>query len=131
MPRQSIKSSVYKHPKAHFVHAVKVPCQGTLLALTGVTARLKDGSIAEQGNIDGQMRQVFENIRTLLEENGATLEHVIRTVAYVTVPEGFESYINFKHKYFGDEGPVGVVVQVQRLFDARLLVEIEATAIID
>jgi enamine deaminase RidA (YjgF/YER057c/UK114 family) len=130
MPRQSIKSSVYKHPTPQFVHAVRVACQGSLLLLTGVTARQRDGSVAAEGDIDGQMRQVFENIRTLLTELGATLDDVVRIVAYVTGPEHFESYIRHKYEYFGAEGPVGTVVQVIRLFDPRLLVEIEATAVV-
>ncbi len=130
MPREIVNSPRYHVPVKGFTQAVKVPAAGTLVFVSGITARLADGTIVAEGDIRGQTRQVFENLKLVLAEAGATLDDVVRTVQYLRRMSDHTVLQEVKREYFGDRPPASTTVEIAGLYDERQLIEIEATAVV-
>ena len=130
MPRQVFNSSRYHVPVPGFTQAVLAPARGTFVFVSGITARTADGTIVAVGDIEGQTRQVLENLKTILVEVGGDLEDVVRIVTYLRDMKDHPTVHALRREYFGDNPPASTSVQVSRLFDERQLIEIEATAIL-
>lgn len=112
---------------AGYSRAVRV---GDRVLVAGTTATLPDGSIAGEGDAGAQARQALENIAAALERAGATLADVVRTRIYVTDIGRWEDVARAHGEVFGAHPPVTSMVEVRRLIDPRMLVEIEAEAVI-
>jgi enamine deaminase RidA (YjgF/YER057c/UK114 family) len=112
---------------AGYSRAVRV---GDRVLVAGTTATLPDGSIAGEGDPGAQARQALENIAAALERAGATLEDVVLTRIYVTDIGRWEDVARVHGEVFGAHPPVTSMVEVRRLIDARILVEIEAEAVV-
>ncbi len=130
MPREIVTSKHYQVPVRAFTQAVKVPAAGTLVFVSGITARLADGTIVAEGDFRGQARQVFENLKLVLADAGATLDDVVRTVQYLRRMSDHPVLQELKREYFGDRPPASTTVEIPRLYDERQLIEIEATAVV-
>jgi enamine deaminase RidA (YjgF/YER057c/UK114 family) len=130
MPRQVVNSARYHVPVRGFTQAVTAPSSGTLVFVSGLTARNADGTIVAEGDTRGQTRQIFENLKVILKEVGGTLDDVVRTVQYLKDMRDHPQMQEVKREYFGDRPPASTSVEVSRLFDERQLIEIEATAVI-
>ncbi len=130
MPRDIVHCAGYSVPVRGFTQAVRAPTGGTLLFISGLTARRADGTIVAEGDVRGQAHQVYENLKIILAEAGATLDDVVRTVTYLRRIEDHPIVHGVKLEYFGDHPPASTSVQVVRLFDERQLLEVEATAVI-
>jgi enamine deaminase RidA (YjgF/YER057c/UK114 family) len=126
-----IMAKEYGHPAGTFTHASAVAARGSLVFLSGITARDARAEVVGVGDIDAQCRQVFQNIGNILAAAGASREDVVKTNAYVTRPEYMEVYRRVKEEFFGGVGPPGTVVQVLALYDPRQLIEIEAIAVVE
>lgn len=131
MRAKRIVSKEYGHPVSTFTQGCAISANGSLVFLSGITARNAAGDVVAPGDIEAQCRQVFENIEKILAAAGASLEDVVKTNAYVTRSEYMEVYRRIKEHYFGAIGPPGTVVQVGALYDPRQLIEIEAIAVVD
>ena len=78
-----------------------------------------------------QAKRCIEVIAAALERAGARLSDVVRTRMFVTDIERWEEVGRAHQEAFGDVMPATSMVEVSRLIDPRMLVEIEADAIID
>ena len=96
----------------------------------GTTATLPDGEIAGLGDPGAQARQAIANIARALERAGASLADVVRTRIYVTDISRWEEVARAHGEAFGAHPPVTSMVQVAALIDPRMLVEIEAEAVL-
>ena len=65
-----------------------------------------------------------------LEEAGAGLEHVVRTRMYVTDISRWEEVGRVHGEVFRQVRPASTMVEVRRLIDPALLVEVEADAVV-
>jgi len=117
-------------PVDGFTQAVLIPGAAAMLFVSGVTARLPDGSIAALGDIEGQTRQVLENLRLILAEVDATPNDVVRIGTYLRHMEDHPIVHRVRSEFFGLQPPACTTVEVSRLFDERQLVEIDAIAIV-
>lgn len=104
---------------------------GERVLVAGTTATTADGAIAGLGDPGAQARQALANIEAALAKVGATLADVVRTRMYVTDITRWEEVARVHGEVFADHLPVTTMVQVGGLIDARMLVEIEAEAIVD
>lgn len=108
-----------------YSRAVRV---GTRIYVTGTTATDEDGEIVGIGNAYLQTVQSIQNIEKALHALGATLEHVVRTRIFVTDISKWEEYGRAHGEFFEEILPATSMVEVSKLIDERMLVEIEADA---
>lgn len=103
---------------------------GNVVQVSGTTATDEDGNIVGPGNPTRQTQQTIANIETALKALDATLEDVIRTRIYVTNIDQWEEIGHIHGEVFKGINPVTTMVEVSRLIDPAMLVEIEAEAIV-
>lgn len=108
-----------------YSRAVKV---GSRIYVTGTTATDEDGEIVGIGNAYLQTVQTIKNIEKALQALGATLENVVRTRIFVTDISLWEEYGRAHGEFFKEIMPATTMVEISRLIDERMLVEIEADA---
>ncbi len=108
-----------------YSRAVKV---GNRIYVTGTTATDSEGEIVGIGNAYLQTVQAIQNIEKALHALGATLEHVVRTRIFVTDISKWEEYGRAHGEFFGEIMPATTMVEVSKLIDDKMLVEIEADA---
>ena len=127
--KQVVESKLYTVPAEGFVQGVKVACRGNLVFVSGVTARLGDGSVAAEGDPAGQARQVLENLAGVVEAAGGHMEDVVHTVTYLTDITHVDTVQRIKKDFFTIP-PASTTVEISRLVDPRQLIEIEAIALV-
>ncbi|MEM9997480.1 MAG: Rid family hydrolase, partial [Bacteroidota bacterium] len=83
------------------------------------------------GDAAAQTEQVLQNIQAALEAVGARIEDVVRTRIYVTdIARDWEAIGRVHGAVFGAIRPATTMVEVARLIDEQMLVEIEADALV-
>ncbi len=108
-----------------YSRAVKV---GTRIYVTGTTATNENSEVVGINDAYLQTIQAVKNIEKALQALGATLENVVRTRMFVTDISRWEEYGRAHGKFFGEIMPATTMVEVSRLIDADMLIEIEADA---
>ena len=123
--RQKISSGAKWEPIVGYSRAVKV---GNRIYVTGTTALGKDGEIVGVGDAYEQAKQCLRNIESALKRLGAGLEHVVRTRMFVTDISRWEEYGRAHGEFMREVMPATTIVEVSRLIDPGMLIEIEADA---
>ena len=124
--RQQIGSGSPWENKVGYSRAVKV---GNIIEVAGTTA--VDGEmVVGKGNVYTQTIFIFNKIEKALQQLGASLNDVVRTRMFVTNIAEWELVGKAHGEIFAAIKPVTSMIEVQRLIDIDLLIEIEVTAII-
>jgi enamine deaminase RidA (YjgF/YER057c/UK114 family) len=103
---------------------------GDHVYVAGTTATNAEGTVVAPGDAYAQTVQALRNIAAALEKAGAKLEHVVRTRIFVTDISRWQEIARAHGEFFGGIRPAATMVEVTRLIDPAMLVEIEADAII-
>ena len=104
---------------------------GPHIWVTGTTAFLPGGGHTGDGDAYAQAIQIGANLKRALADVGAGLEHVVRTRMFVTdIRRDWQAVGRAHAELFGDVRPATTMVEVSRLIEEWMLVEIEADAFV-
>lgn len=122
-----VSSGTKWEPVVGYSRALRV---GEMVYVAGTTATDSEGNIVGVEDATVQARQALNNIKWALEAVGATLNHVVRTRIFVTDISKWEEVGRVHGEYFKDIRPTTSMVEVSRLINPEMILEIEAEAIV-
>lgn len=124
--RDRVEAGTVWGPVVGYARAVRV---GRTIHVAGTTGLTADGTVAA-GGMEAQARQALRNILAALAELGAGAEHVVRTRLFLTDIAQWEAAGRAHGEVFAAIRPASTMVEVTRLIDPAMLIEIEAEAIL-
>lgn len=127
MARQHVTSGAPWEDTVGYSRAIRV---GDHIHVSGTTALDDAGEVVGIGDAGRQTEVALEIIEAALEEAGASIDDVVRTCIYVTDVEDTDAVGAAHGAVFGEVKPASTMVEVSGLVVPEMLVEIEATAII-
>ena len=118
-------------PLGLYSHGVIVPT-GELVVVAGQVGAGPSGAVA--GDIVGQTKQSFENVRVILEAAGCTMRDVVRLQTFLTRADDIPGFMKAREEVFAEQFPDGgyppnTLLVITRLVRPEFLVEIEAMAV--
>ncbi len=125
MKRENFATGSKWEPIIGYSRAVKI---GNQIAVSGTTGSNEQGKLAD--NVYDQTVQALKNIEIALGKAGASLQDVVRTRIYMTNITDWEAAGKAHGEFFEKIRPATTMVEVSRLIDPKMLIEIEADAII-
>jgi enamine deaminase RidA (YjgF/YER057c/UK114 family) len=104
---------------------------GSMIFTSGIVADDVNGNIVGKGDLKAQVKQAFENLKIVLAAAGAEFKDVVKMTYYIVnyKPEQIPMIREVRANYLPTENPpASTLVGVQSLFNADVLIEIEAVA---
>ena len=122
---------MYRRKKFTWSDAVR---KGKIIAISGTVATDENHRTVHPGDLDGQVRCIYESVKTLLERMGASMDDVIKTTDYIA-PQAVPQYAKtaeIRREYFKEGSyPAATGVVVHSLLRPDWLVEIDFLAVVD
>jgi len=107
--------------------------KGKVIAISGMVSVDENHRTLHAGDLEAQTREIYEQIKKLLEKAGATFDNVIKTVDYIT-PEALPGYAvtaKIRREYFKGNFSAATGIVVNSLLRPDWLIEIDAIAVLD
>jgi 2-iminobutanoate/2-iminopropanoate deaminase len=129
MARQALQLG--KHFETTVPFSLGVTSSGRTLHTAGITARNANGDVIGAGDIRAQVTQIFANLADILAAAGTSFEKVVKFTIFTTDIHRFNAdTVDIRLPYFQGR-PAATLVEVSKLVDPRMLVEIEAIVCLD
>lgn len=125
--RKQYSSGVKWESIVGYSRAIRI---GDQIFITGTTATDENGEIVGPGDAYVQTVQVIRNIERALKALGGSLNDIVRTRMFVRDISRWEEYGRAHGEFFGEIRPCATMVEISRLIDDRMLIEIEADAVV-
>lgn len=129
MERKTIQPKKLNDPRPRYSHAI-ITEGGKLLFIAGQTASDQNGNVVGKGDIKAQTRQVFANLKTVLEEAGGTMDDLVMTTTYILDREYREGYNEVRQGLYKGDPATSTLVIVKGLAHPDYLIEISGIAVI-
>lgn len=110
-----------------YSYAVEIKA-GRTIYTSGQVALDSSGKLVGVGDLRAQTVQVFENIKTVLAEAGASIDQVIKCTYYLVDISQVGIVREVRNQYFKGKSPASTVLEVRQLVYPDWLIEIEAVA---
>ena len=118
-------------PVGTYSHSVRVETQdGTWIYVSGQIASGPDGNLVAPNDLPGQSERVFENVKAILEANGASFADVVKLQTFITTQEGWAEMREIRSRYLASELPASTAVQVAALVVPDAVIEVDVVAVI-
>ncbi|HKY33320.1 MAG TPA: RidA family protein [Candidatus Polarisedimenticolia bacterium] len=125
MDRRNISSGAPWEPIVGYCRAVR---RGRHVWVSGTTALGPDGRLVGEGDVYAQTGQALRNVEAALRAAGATMADVVRTRIFITDISLWQDAGRAHGEVFGSVRPAATMVEVSRLIDPAMLIEIEVDA---
>jgi len=125
--REEIRVEGLAEPISHFTDAVRA---GAFLYVSGIVAVDSEGRLVGGNDVIAQTRQVFENMRLVLEAGGCRFDDVVKVTVFLTDIDDRPLINPVRQDVFGDMRPASTLVEVPRLAVDGAKVEIECVALV-
>ena len=131
MPRTEITSSKLPAPMrgGAFSSGVEAPA-GRTIYVSGQVSMDAAGNIVGEGDIGLQTATVLEHVKTVVEGTGGDMQDVVKVTVFITDMGLYDEIHEVRRRYFQEPYPASSMVEVSALIDPRLLIEIEAVAVV-
>ena len=116
------------HPTEGYSHVARA---GKTLYIAGQVAKGRDGKLVGQEDFSAQARQVFTNLKNIVEESGASLGHIVKMTTFLTDIQYRDAFRNIRQEFFSEPFPPHTFLVVQNLAMPEYLIEVEAVAVLD
>jgi enamine deaminase RidA (YjgF/YER057c/UK114 family) len=111
-----------------FSQAWRVEGAGTLVFVSGQGPISADGAVVAADDFEAQARQTFENLRTVLEQAGASFDDVVKVTTFLTDTSLLREYAHVRNEFITGPSPASTVVEVSALALPGMMIEVEAIA---
>jgi enamine deaminase RidA (YjgF/YER057c/UK114 family) len=116
--------------KFGFAHAWRVDRPQSIVFAAGQGPLSADGEVIGAGYFEAQTRHTFENLRTVLEEAGASFHSLVKTTAYLTDMTKLRDYSRVRNEFIDTrQPPASTALEVSSLALPGMMVEVEAIAV--
>jgi 2-iminobutanoate/2-iminopropanoate deaminase len=126
---QGFNPSGLKAPFGAFSHAAWAPA-GRTLYISGQVATDSAGKVVGEGDMRAQTEQALRNVATVLRAAGATFDDIVSVTVFVIDMKGLGVIHEMRRRYFKPPYPASTLVEVKSLVDPRLMIEINAVAVV-
>ena len=125
--REEIRVAGMSEPISHYTDAVRV---GDLLFVSGCVPVDAAGELVGGDDVVEQARQVFGNIRAVLEASGSSFAEVAKVTVFLTDVDDRSKINSVRREVFGEARPASTLVEVSRLAIPGARIEVEAIAVV-
>ena len=114
---------------AGFSQGWRVDGAGAIVFVSGQAPISADGQLVGEDDFEAQVRQVFMNLRTVVEQAGTALESVVKLTVFLTDMTRLRDYTRIKGEFFTGSQPASTALGVTALARPEMMVEVEAFAV--
>jgi 2-iminobutanoate/2-iminopropanoate deaminase len=115
---------------AGFSQAWRVDGGRSIVFVSGQAPISPEGALVGDGDFDAQVRQVLDNLQTVLTAAGAGFHAVVKLTVYLTDMTRLREYSRIKSEYFTGDQPASTALGVTALARPEMMVEVEAIAVL-
>lgn len=113
---------------AGFSQAWRVEGARSIVFVSGQAPVSADGQLVGEDDFEAQVRQVFENLRTVLSEAGTGLDAIVKLTVYLTDMSRLRDYTRIKAEFIAGDQPASTALGVTALARPGMMIEVEAIA---
>ena len=120
--------SVHPTKDRSYSHAARA---AKTLYIAGQVARDIQGKLVGKGDFTAQARQVYTNLKNILQEAGGGLQNIVKTTTILTHYDNVESFRMIRDEFFGEIMPPNTLLIIESLASPDFMIEVEAIAVLD